>query len=289
MRTLFATRSSEWSEIKIGLYPSISPTETRPCENAGSMNPAPNKDVEAALRIIGGRRGSHANDPQVRINEAAGGELRPGFLEYSVFELLTTEYDFEYGLGDSSARIQELACDSSQFVRVRKELPQLSLCLTTNTDLRRVRPGDWPAAEMFGNPGFPAWRANLKGQPIIYLADSTATALKECRIEPGQTYTEARFQVVKPLTLVDIRGQSDAGMLDPFATLDLWMSRPVNKDAGEIEEAERYHYYVTKLFSSIVRNEKFDGLEFTSSVQGGGWNVALFDPSNVRPIWVESR
>jgi RES domain-containing protein len=156
-------------------------------------------------------------------------------------------------------------------------------------DLRRVRDGDWPAKEMVGNPAFLAGRANLKGQSIIYLADSTATALREARIQPEQAYTEARCRVVKPLTLVDIRGQRAAGVSNPFATLDLWMSQPVDRSSGSLEEAERYRYCVTQLFSSIVRHEKFDGLVFSSSVHANGSNFALFDPSNVRVLDVESR
>ena len=83
------------------------------------------------------------------------------------------------------------------------------------------------------------------------------------------------------LTLVRVAAEpgSDGG---PFALINSWMSHPVN-DRSRVLRAppaanEQEHYYATELFSCLVREERFDGIQFSSSVRKNGGNYAFFDP-----------
>lgn len=229
------------------------------------------RDVETAVPVL------FSNEATL----ALGLRLVP----FSLFDLVTAEYDVRNTLSNSAEDFRRLGADRRRFKRVRAEIEQHAVDLGPGTTLIRVRDhdgkpdGPWPGNAMRGHPDFPRGRANVDGQTIIYCADSTETALAEVRATSGRYFTVASLQPRRLLKVASVVEKRNTGASNPFALIDLWMSTPVNdRNCTALTGNEQERYYATRLFSSIVREEGYDGVQFSSSVRQGGTNVALFDP-----------
>lgn len=137
---------------------------------------------------------------------------------------------------------------------------------------------------MRGNPSYPGFRANVAGDPIIYLADNPQTAFAEVGATPGEAHTVAEFTLGRSARLVDVRTDAQGQpMQDWHNAIAEWMSRPVDRAERAFgvtvkSATDPDHYYLTRYFSALVRSEGYDGIAFSSSVRQGGHNVALYDP-----------
>jgi hypothetical protein len=183
---------------------------------------------------------------------------------------------------DSNGReglIRRLSDDRKEFRSVRASLTTALKVLTPNDCVYRARTNPegrsdpWPSHDMRGNPEYPAQRANLKGQPILYCAESKATAI--CEVRPPQGVTLITIAILKPmrnLRLVSAIPRANEPQRSHFRILNEWLSRPV------VSLDDLQHYWQTQLFSCIVRVEGYDGIEFSSSLEPNGINYALFDP-----------
>lgn len=232
------------------------------------------------------RRGSTAVRT-VFVREGLDADLEPGAVPVSVFDLITAEFDVRNSLARPADEIRLLAANRRRFRRTRRELRENVIELVPDTELFRVREHQgkpdcpWPGHGMRGHPDYPRGRVNVDGQAIIYCADSVETALAEVRAQPGTYFTVASLEPRNRLTLVRVAAEpgSDAG---PFALINSWMSHPVNDRSRVLRPPpvanEQEHYYATQLFSCLVREERFDGIQFLSSVRKNGVNYAFFDP-----------
>ena len=132
---------------------------------------------------------------------------------------------------------------------------------------RRMKP---PASQGEG-------RLNPKGTACLYLAQSEPTAMSEVRPWRGEYISIGRFRTTKPLLLVDCtseeEGWPDAPTIEKAAWADInaAFAKPVvpSDPAGD--------YVPTQLLAQLFRREAYNGIQYRSSIDGGGRNVALFN------------
>ncbi len=192
-------------------------------------------------------------------------------------ELFYVPYDIQ-SMNGPEIFVPQLAGDRTRFSTVRAKLPSYGLELGESRVLFRVRRNDsgharpHPSYEMRGNPQCLAGRANFKNEAALYCSEGVATAFREARAEEGEWFTIAELRPSRALTVVDVAGvyaYTDL-LSDSIGMASLWMSDPVTS----LEERESY--WRTRLFASIVRQEGFGGIRFSSSVDPTGRNVVVF-------------
>ena len=130
-------------------------------------------------------------------------------------------------------------------------------------------------------------RANPKGIPCLYLADTKETAMSEMRGWLDAPITVSQFEIVRDVTVVDCTGdyvRVPVGIA--FSDLDLetmqrtvWgtvsgaFSDPVN-DGDDTAD-----YAATQFVSDAFKQHGYHGVSYRSKVKKGGTSTAFFDPS----------
>lgn len=125
-----------------------------------------------------------------------------------------------------------------------------------------------------------AGRLNRDGVSFLYLASDPETACAEIRPHPSHHLSVGRFRSVRDLRIADLEADiadfaSSDTELDFYAFVyaaDGAMSLPVRPD-------EEGRYSITQLIADVLRQHGFDGVAFKSSIQPGGRNICLFQPS----------
>jgi hypothetical protein len=140
----------------------------------------------------------------------------------------------------------------------------------------------------------PAWaagagRMNARGISVFYGATTPGIVLAEVRPPVGSLVALARFEIIRPLRLLDLTALEDVhqtgSIFDPdyarllermafLKTLGLRMARPVMPDDQEME------YLPTQAIADYLSTEakvELDGILYPSVQSGGGGlNVVLF-------------
>lgn len=133
-----------------------------------------------------------------------------------------------------------------------------------------------------------AGRMNAHGISVFYGADRPEVALAEVRPPVGSQVAVARFEIIKPIRLLDLTALSTVGstgsIFDPdFAarlereaflrSLSKRMTRPVMPDD------EAFEYLPTQAIADFLATDatvEVDGIIFPSVQAGAGLNVVLF-------------
>ncbi len=133
-----------------------------------------------------------------------------------------------------------------------------------------------------------AGRMNAKGISVFYGATTGGVALAEVRPPVGSRVAVAKFQIIRPLSLLDLTALDHArdggSLFDPtlkerldraafLQSLGARMTRPVMPDD------EAFDYLVTQAIADFLGTEnrpRLDGIIFTSAQVKGGRNVVLF-------------
>lgn len=130
-------------------------------------------------------------------------------------------------------------------------------------------------------------RANAKGIPVLYLANTKEAAMSEVRPWVGSYISLALFKVVRELTVVDCSRDKrifpnwllteKPQKLPPerreeiaWGEINHALSRPVTPDDPSTE------YVPTQILAEAFRAHGYDGIAYRSLL-GSGHNVALFD------------
>lgn len=128
-----------------------------------------------------------------------------------------------------------------------------------------------------------AGRANPTGISCLYLADTDVTALNEIRagvydyVAVGKFVLKEDIEVVN-LTLVD--------QISPFWGLDNTIhavnKKHLQKISIDIAKPLRRHdstldYLPTQYISDFIKSRGFAGIEYKSTMNMGGYNLAIFD------------
>ncbi|WP_348771937.1 HEPN-associated N-terminal domain-containing protein [Burkholderia sp. Tr-862] len=128
-------------------------------------------------------------------------------------------------------------------------------------------------------------RMNPAGIPMLYLASSQATALKETRTEQAKV---GRWRTARSIRILDLRrlppvpGVFSDSARAPALTLKFLhdfaddIMKPVARD-----EQVHIDYLPSQVVTEFMRDHSFkagalDGIAYRSTVHRGGWNLALF-------------
>ena len=127
-------------------------------------------------------------------------------------------------------------------------------------------------------------RINPEGVGVLYLSSDPKTTLNEARATAFDYVTIGTFrneQAIKVVNLSGIGGTSPflySGELEEFAA-----NRAVFQEiAAEIAKPLRrtdspLSYLPTQYIAEFIKSQKYDGVEFTSTLRTGGYNLAIFD------------
>ena len=175
-------------------------------------------------------------------------------------------------ISQSMGLIRELAPDT----RLWRARPDIARC-------KRVTAAD------FGPPpvqfALQSNRMNPPGIPMLYLASSAQTALKETRAKEARI---GQWRVVRPLRVLDLRRLPRVPGLFSDAARDHRLAlRFLHHFADDImtpvARDQRVHvdYLPSQVVTEFLRDYAFDegkvdGIAYGSSIHRIGWNVALF-------------
>lgn len=153
--------------------------------------------------------------------------------------------------------------------------------------------------EKMGNPPTPelasSGRANPKGISYLYVADSLKTSLYETRASLFDYVTVGEFKVKEDIKILNLRNTKDDPIYwaenevvenyltyIPFIqTLQKELSLPIRKRDKELDYIPTQ--YISEFIKSIKKNDKlfFDGVEYQSSLNLEGYNIAIFKPEKL--------
>jgi hypothetical protein len=132
-------------------------------------------------------------------------------------------------------------------------------------------------------------RANPRGIPYLYVAESEATAVAEVRPVVGDYVSVVQITPRKPLRVLDLtqtqRINSPFGLKDIelelkqcgiLAVLQRELGRPIRRGLEDIEYAPTQH------LAECILNAGFDGIRYKSAMSEGGYNIVLFSDENVK-------
>ena len=136
-------------------------------------------------------------------------------------------------------------------------------------------------------------RANRKGEPVLYLASNTETALSEVRPWKGAAVAVAEIKIKWELGIINLLNFK---LLEsPFFEEDIeWkiqlshllytfaeeLSRPI------IPGEEDKLYLPSQHLCDLIRKFNYDGVIYPSTM-GAGYNVVLFNPESAEPLNVK--
>lgn len=129
-------------------------------------------------------------------------------------------------------------------------------------------------------------RANPEGISYLYLANDIKTTLYEVRANLLDLVSVGTFLLKENITVInlnektyDIFRLAEAEVLDdliihkPFIDkLDEELSKPRRRSDSELD------YLPTQYLSELIKSMGYDGIEFRSSLNPEGYNLAIFNP-----------
>lgn len=140
-----------------------------------------------------------------------------------------------------------------------------------------------------------AGRANPEGISYLYLADSIETTLKEVRAGLFDFVTIGRFVSTKTINIVNLAYLAQispflSGSLIDFVRYQINI-KTLEKICMEVARPLRRHdslldYLPTQYICDYIKSLGYDGIEYSSTMQKGGYNIALFDQKLVNCISV---
>ena len=135
-----------------------------------------------------------------------------------------------------------------------------------------------PPADLVGNG-----RANPDHIRYLYLSEDPVTPVYEVRPVIGDVVSVAKFKLHKDVRLYDltldnlVEESGETSILSRlYNTIGVMFSRPNNGDTSK--------YLPTQYIAEEIKNMGFDGLRYRSSLNKGGYNVVLFNPSDCEAV-----
>lgn len=128
-----------------------------------------------------------------------------------------------------------------------------------------------------------AGRANPAGISCLYLADTDKTALNEIRAGVYDYVAIGEFVLIKEIDVVDL---TLVDQISPFGGIDNTVhavnKKHLKKIGIDIAKPLRRHdstldYLPTQYISDFIRSRGFAGIEYKSTMNRGGYNLAIFD------------
>ena len=146
----------------------------------------------------------------------------------------------------------------------------------------------WNPPKEFASSG----RANPKGISYLYLGSSTETTLYETRASLFDYVSVGEFRLKEDIKILDLRNPdydivpwSENDSVELFIiyasfikTLQEEISLPIRKQDKELD------YIPTQYISEYIKSLGFDGVEYQSSLDSKGHNLAIFNPDKFECI-----
>ncbi|MCF8297004.1 MAG: RES family NAD+ phosphorylase [Saprospiraceae bacterium] len=146
----------------------------------------------------------------------------------------------------------------------------------------------FPCGEMRNPPieSASSGRANPKGISYLYLADSIETSIYETRATLFDYVTVGELKLIKDIKILNLRNPKDDPIYwseieeiesyliyIPFIqTLQKELSLPIRKRDQILD------YIPTQYISEFIKSLGYDGVEYQSSLNANGYNIAVFNP-----------
>lgn len=157
----------------------------------------------------------------------------------------------------------------------------------------RVSDANGFTCEKMGNPPIElasSGRANPKGISYLYLADSPETSMYETRASLFDYLTIGEFKLAEDIKILNLRSPkydpiywSEIEEIEyyliyiPFIqTLQKELSLPIRKRDQILD------YIPTQYISEFIKSLGFDGVEYQSSLNSEGYNIAIFKPEKLK-------
>lgn len=135
-------------------------------------------------------------------------------------------------------------------------------------------------------------RANSKGIRRLYLADSPETVVNELKATTKDYITVGEFVLKEDITVVDLKV---INKISPFVNENiaslLYLNRKcldeINNEISKVARKNDQYMdylatqYITDLIQTFSHNDKksYAGIEYGSTLNDYGYNIALFDPN----------
>jgi hypothetical protein len=152
---------------------------------------------------------------------------------------------------------------------------------------RRSRKEGFPLTELGKPPAekSTAGRANPQGIPYLYLSTDKKTTLYETRASYLDYVAIGTFRLLKEINVVKLRTVEISSPFEedifnklvyqPFLkNLEHDLSKPLRRFDSDLD------YLPTQYFCEYIKHIGFDGVEYGSSMNLGGINLAIFDDAN---------
>ncbi len=135
-----------------------------------------------------------------------------------------------------------------------------------------------------------AGRIGAEGIPCFYLANDVDTSIKEVRAGAFDYVTVAKYKIIKPLRVIDLR------LLDHISPFSI--SEPaalaINRETlfrikTEVEKPVRVtenniEYVPIQFICDYIRSKGYDGIVYNSTMSAKGFNLSAFSASNFKYI-----
>jgi hypothetical protein len=122
-------------------------------------------------------------------------------------------------------------------------------------------------------------RANSAGIPCLYAAKEVDTAVAEMRPYKLSNLSIATIKIKKDIKLFDLYYDLNTEYLEPDSKPKLWFYI-ANRFSIPYEDTSKNEYLLTQCISEFLRLEEFDGIQYASSLNHGGKNIAIFNCKN---------
>ena len=132
-----------------------------------------------------------------------------------------------------------------------------------------------------------AGRANPQGISYLYVSNDLDTTLYETRATLFDFVSIGEFAATRELKVINLNSReydpillADEGSLDDYMMhaefmekLGRELSKPVRRADNELD------YLPTQYLSEFIKSLGYDGIKYTSSLNPGGFNIAVFTPN----------
>ena len=167
--------------------------------------------------------------------------------------------------------------------------------------------GGFPIAEMGAPPKGKrtSGRINPEGIVVLYLSSDNETVLNEVRASAFDYVSIGTFELTRDIKIATLSAISSTS---PFRYDDIERyiaNRKVFKEiSSELAKPLRRNdslleYLPTQYIAEFIKSQGYDGVEYTSTLKEGGFNIALFDEKlaicravetiEVSKIWYETK
>jgi hypothetical protein len=129
-----------------------------------------------------------------------------------------------------------------------------------------------------------AGRVNPEGVGVLYLSSDAITVLSEVRANAFDYVTIGEFQNSRDIMVVNLSGVSRIspfwydGAFERFAVnrkilqeIAAEISKPLRRSDSALE------YLPTQFISEFIKSQNYDGVEYPSTFNENGYNLAIFD------------